>query len=60
MTPPEQAKRRLLQEWLRKADADLAVAEHLLSDETPFHEAVCFHCQQAADAAPLLAGAHRL
>jgi HEPN domain-containing protein len=49
MTPPEQAKRRLLREWLRKADADLAVAEHLLSDETPFHEAVCFHCQQAAE-----------
>jgi len=49
MTPPEQVKRRLLRRWLLKADADLAVAEHLLSDDTGFHEAVCFHCQQAAE-----------
>ena len=49
MTPPEQGRRRVLREWLRKADTDLAVAERLLSDEEPFCNAITFHCQQAAE-----------
>lgn len=34
--PPEDAKKRIVNEWQRKADADLAVAERLLSDELVF------------------------
>jgi hypothetical protein len=48
MKPPEYARTKIVNEWRRKADADLAVAERLLSDETVFSNAVTFHCQQAA------------
>jgi HEPN domain-containing protein len=49
MKPPENAKKRIVDEWLRKADADMALAEHLLSDGTAFPNAITFHCQQAAE-----------
>ena len=49
MKPPENAKKRIVGEWLRKADADIAVAQRLLSDEIPFCNAITFHCQQAAE-----------
>ena len=49
MKPPDQVKYRILVEWLRKADDDIAVAERLLSDEVAFPNAVTFHCQQAAE-----------
>lgn len=49
MKPPEEARTRIVNEWRRKADADMAVAERLLPDEDPFYNAVTFHCQQAAE-----------
>ena len=49
MTPPDEARMRIVNEWVCKADADMAVAEHLLSDETAFPNAITFHCQQAAE-----------
>lgn len=49
MTPPEQRIIRVLNEWLRKANMDLAVAERLTADEVPFCNAITFHCQQAAE-----------
>jgi HEPN domain-containing protein len=49
MRPPEDARKRIVSEWSRKADSDLAVAERLLSDEAVFSSAVAFHCQQAAE-----------
>jgi HEPN domain-containing protein len=49
MMAPEDARARIVNEWRRKADADLAVAERLVSDETLFSNAVTFHCQQAAE-----------
>jgi len=49
MKPPEDARRRIVNEWRRKADADIAVADHLLSEEPAFPNAVTFHCQQAAE-----------
>lgn len=49
MKQPDQVKRRILAEWLRKADADIAVAEQLLPNEATFLNAVAFHCQQAAE-----------
>jgi len=39
----------LLREWFRLADQDLAYAKHgLLMHPLPL-EAICFHCQQAAE-----------
>jgi len=49
MKPPEDAKRHVVGEWLRKANADMALAEHLAADETAFLNAITFHCQQAAE-----------
>jgi len=49
MKPREQVKRRILGEWLRKADADMGLAEHLLSEKAPFYDAITFNCQQAAE-----------
>ncbi|MBN1941959.1 MAG: HEPN domain-containing protein [Phycisphaerae bacterium] len=49
MTPLEERKIRVLNEWLRKADMDQAVAERLAADEVPFCNAITFHCQQAAE-----------
>lgn len=49
MMPPEDIKRKLVGEWLAKASADMALAEHLLSDEAPFFNAIAFNCQQAAE-----------
>ncbi|MCC6679468.1 MAG: HEPN domain-containing protein [Phycisphaeraceae bacterium] len=48
--PPEDAKLRIIHEWRRKADDDLAVAERLLADDADsFSNAITFHCQQAAE-----------
>jgi len=49
MKPREQVKLKILGEWLRKAQDDMAVAEHLVLDEAIFPNAVTFHCQQAAE-----------
>ena len=49
MTPLEQTKQAMVQEWLKKADADLEVAEYLVSSDRPYFGAVGFHAQQAAE-----------
>ena len=49
MKPPEDVTRKVLAEWLRKADTDLAVADQLLSQEVLFPIAVSFHAQQSAE-----------
>lgn len=49
MKPREQVKLMILNEWLRKAQADIAVAERLVTDDTVFANAVAFHCQQASE-----------
>jgi HEPN domain-containing protein len=49
MRPHEKAKERVVNEWLRKADADMALAEHLLSEAAAFPNAITFNCQQAAE-----------
>jgi len=49
MKPPEEVKRKVLAEWLRKADSDMGLAEHLLSEGVAFPNAIAFHCQQAAE-----------
>ena len=35
--------------WLRKAEADLRGARQLANAESPLHDLICFHCQQAAE-----------
>ena len=49
MKPPNVALRGLVLQWLDKAAADLAAAEHLAAHGGPFREIVAFHCQQAAE-----------
>jgi HEPN domain-containing protein len=49
MKPPEEAKRELVEQWLAKADEDFGLAEHLLSEQSPYLGAVGFHSQQAAE-----------
>lgn len=41
--------KRLTARWIRKAEADLAIAAALREDPRPFHDGVCFHCQQSAE-----------
>jgi HEPN domain-containing protein len=38
----------LTREWIRKAEADLAVVREIAHSKPPLHDAVCFHCQQGA------------
>ncbi len=38
-----------VQSWLKKAEADLSAAEHLLTLDTKDHYAAAFHAQQAAE-----------
>jgi HEPN domain-containing protein len=49
MGPREEVRRRLVADWRRRADEDLAVAEHLLREGARHANAVAFHCQQAVE-----------
>jgi HEPN domain-containing protein len=41
--------KRLTREWVRKAEADYQLAAQLASENTTFHDQLCFHSQQAAE-----------
>lgn len=41
--------KRLTAAWVRKAEADLAIARRESAAKPPVHDGVCFHCQQAAE-----------
>jgi HEPN domain-containing protein len=41
--------KKLTRAWLRKAEADFALARQLLQDDLPFYDAICFHSQQAGE-----------
>ncbi|MBI5115424.1 HEPN domain-containing protein [Candidatus Poribacteria bacterium] len=49
MRPPEEVRRDIVRQWLRKADADMDAAEALLSEERTSLYPSCFHSQQAAE-----------
>ncbi len=49
MKPRESARRKLLGEWLHKANEDLGVARRLMEDSPPYANAVAYHCQQATE-----------
>ena len=37
------------QEWMHKADHDIGMAELALAQKPEYSDAICFHCQQAAE-----------
>jgi HEPN domain-containing protein len=41
--------KRLTKEWVRKAEADLAVVARIRRADPPLRDETCFHCQQAAE-----------
>lgn len=47
--PPDKVLQKFVEEWFKKADADIRLAEYLLAENTPFWDAISFHCQQAAE-----------
>ncbi|MFH0962531.1 MAG: HEPN domain-containing protein [Planctomycetota bacterium] len=49
MTPHEATKRKVLAEWLHKADDDLGLAKHLVDQSLLYPNAIVFHSQQAAE-----------
>ena len=38
-----------VRQWLLKADEDLALSEHLLSESSPYRTAIVFHAHQGAE-----------
>ena len=36
-------------QWVLKAEEDIEVARKLAAEAKPHRDAVCFHCQQAAE-----------
>jgi HEPN domain-containing protein len=49
MKPPEEAKRDLVRQWVRKAENDFGLAAHLVQEGSLYPEAIGFNCQQAAE-----------
>jgi HEPN domain-containing protein len=41
--------KRITREWVRKAEDDFRAAGVLATGDGPFHDQVCFHCQQTAE-----------
>jgi HEPN domain-containing protein len=41
--------KKLTRAWVRKAEADLRMAQTLSRAADPEHDGVCFHCQQSAE-----------
>jgi HEPN domain-containing protein len=49
MKPPDEIRRDLVRQWLKKAEEDFGVAELLLAERVPYLSTVGFHLQQAAE-----------
>jgi len=49
MRPPDEARRELVLQWLRKAAADSDVAAQLCLQGSRFREIAASHCQEAAE-----------
>src|SRR5690242_16343736 len=41
--------KRATREWVRKAEADYRLAVKLARGSEPFHDQLCFHCQQSSE-----------
>jgi HEPN domain-containing protein len=42
-------KHELVKEWIHKAKNDLGIAKLAIDNEGQYTDAICFHCQQAAE-----------
>jgi HEPN domain-containing protein len=49
MRLPEQAKRKVVADWLLKAQNDFGLVEFLVDQGGVFPSQIAFHCQQAAE-----------
>lgn len=49
MKPPEEAKRELVLQWLKKAEDDWRLSHRLAMDSESYAEATAFHAQQAVE-----------
>ncbi|MBF0509335.1 MAG: HEPN domain-containing protein [Deltaproteobacteria bacterium] len=49
MKPLENPTLKLVSAWLRKADSDMKLAEHLFSEGADFPNAIALHSQQTAE-----------
>jgi len=49
MRPPEEIRREHMDQWLARANEDFELAGHLVSENSPYLNAICFHAQQAAE-----------
>jgi HEPN domain-containing protein len=47
----DEAKRELVQNWLTKAQRDLAAARKFSTEPDPYLDTAIYHCQQAAEKA---------
>ena len=45
----DEIRRGFVKEWLRKAEEDIGVAEHLAAENVGYYAAIGFHAQQAAE-----------
>ena len=41
--------KKATREWVRKAEKDYRLAETIARGSEPFHDELCFHCQQSAE-----------
>ena len=41
--------KKVTAQWVRKAEADFALARFVRNAKPPFYDSVCFHCQQSAE-----------
>ena len=41
--------KRAAREWARKAEDDYRLAAMIADGSEPFHDQLCFHCQQSAE-----------
>src|SRR5713101_1613746 len=41
--------KRVTAQWVRKAEADYALAKLAHKAKPPFYDSICFHCQQSAE-----------
>ena len=49
MLPEDEVRRKLVGQWVDKADQDLRAADALLQQVPRLAYPVCFHCQQASE-----------
>ena len=48
MKRPEETRRELVRDWLKKSEDDLGLAKHLIKERSPYLNAIGFNAQQAA------------